>query len=413
MNSGWRRWRVTSRTPSCQPNLPALAVDPLGAGVVELLVEAEARRAGVGPVVAEAGQRAGELAHVALACSRGRRRGRTAPAARARSSRSTSQRLFDVPLSHSSIAGSLRDVERELLEVAERVPAQQRVLAQHQPLRDAGLGGREPVVPDERHPLDQRRLRADHAVQPPQVVVAPRVARRERPAVDARARARRAASTSGASATGRRRAGRASRAPPPGRAQDRTRRATAAAPPALHRRTPCTSKSPRPSASAASPELQWVVRQETQTGRLRPRHPQAYGRIEPVHATFAALLGLALFPATARTATFADPGAKVFTLARGQVTAVAALPGGDVVYASGGRIERLTADGHRFRVRADGADALAAESATTSCACRVRARHRPGGRAHRRAHPASGAAGGPGGRRAHRARRRDRGRCDV
>ncbi len=81
--------------------------------------------------------------------------------------------------------------------------------------------------------------------------------------------------------------------------------------------------------------------------------------------TFAALLGLALVNPTARTTTFADPGAKVFTLDRGHVTAVAALPGGDVVYAAGGRIERLTADGHRSQVRADGADALAAESATT------------------------------------------------
>jgi hypothetical protein len=79
----------------------------------------------------------------------------------------------------------------------------------------------------------------------------------------------------------------------------------------------------------------------------------------------AARLGLALVPLTAHTATFADPGARVVTLDRGHVTAVAALPGGDVVFAVGGRIERLTADGHRFRVRADGADALAAESEQT------------------------------------------------
>ena len=54
----------------------------------------------------------------------------------------------------------VRDVDRQPLEVAQRVPAQERVLAQHQLLRHAGLRGREPVVPDERHPLHQRRLRA-------------------------------------------------------------------------------------------------------------------------------------------------------------------------------------------------------------------------------------------------------------
>jgi hypothetical protein len=61
------------------------------------------------------------------------------------------------------------------------VTAQQGVLAQHHRLaRAALLRGREPVVPDQRHPLDQRRLGAHHPVQPPAVVVAPGVARRER-----------------------------------------------------------------------------------------------------------------------------------------------------------------------------------------------------------------------------------------
>ena len=163
--------------------LAAAAVDALGAAVVELLVEPEAGRAGVGPVVAEAGQRAGELADVAL--------GVAAAGAEAEQLLQLARVvLVDVPAAvgravepqqHRRV---LRHVDRELLEVAERVPAQERVLAQHQLLRDSGLAGREPVVPHERHPLDQRRLRADHPIEPPQVVVPPRVARRQRPAID-------------------------------------------------------------------------------------------------------------------------------------------------------------------------------------------------------------------------------------
>ena len=224
--------------------LAAPAVDLLRARVVELAVVAEAGRAGVRPVVAEAGQRPGELAHVALGVA-------AAGAEAEQLLQLTRVVLVDVPVvvlgpvepqQHRRVLG---DVERELLEVAERVPAQQRVLAQHQLLRDAGLRGREPVVPDERHPLDERRLRAHHPVQPPQVVVAPRVLGRERPAVDAAGPARRAASTPAASATGRHRAARAWRAPRPARAPARSPRATAAAPPALRRRRPDTTTSPR------------------------------------------------------------------------------------------------------------------------------------------------------------------------
>ena len=85
-----------------------------------------------------------------------------------------------MPLSHISIAGSLVIAAQQRAEVAERVAAQQLVLAQHPARVDRGAARGEPVVPDERHALDERRLGADHAVEPPEHVVAPDVARRER-----------------------------------------------------------------------------------------------------------------------------------------------------------------------------------------------------------------------------------------
>jgi hypothetical protein len=64
------------------------------------------------------------------------------------------------------------------------VRAQQLVLLDHHALvADLLVAGGEPVVPDERHPLDQRLVAAHHAVEPPEVVVAPGVVRRERVAV--------------------------------------------------------------------------------------------------------------------------------------------------------------------------------------------------------------------------------------
>ena len=167
--------------------LAALAVDLLDARVVQRLVVAEVPRAGVRPVVAKAGQRPRELAHVLLAVAA------IGPEAEQLLQltrvvlvrRPLVVRRAVEPQQHRRV---LRHVQGQLLEVAERVPAQQRVLAQHQPLGDARLRGREPVVPDERHPLDQRRLRAHHAIEPPQVIVAPRVARRERRTIGARRR---------------------------------------------------------------------------------------------------------------------------------------------------------------------------------------------------------------------------------
>ena len=78
----------------------------------------------------------------------------------------------------------MRHVEEELVERAERVAAEELVLVEHQPLRaDALVRGREPVVPDERHPLDQRARGPHHPVEPPEVVLAPGVVRVERMAL--------------------------------------------------------------------------------------------------------------------------------------------------------------------------------------------------------------------------------------
>ena len=72
-------------------------------------------------------------------------------------------------------------------ERAEAGAAEHVVLADHQALRaDRLVRGREPVVPDERHPLGQRTARAHHAVEPPEVVVAELVEREEAAAVDLR-----------------------------------------------------------------------------------------------------------------------------------------------------------------------------------------------------------------------------------
>ena len=89
-----------------------------------------------------------------------------------------------MPLSKTSIAGSAVTSSSEVVERAERVAAEELVLVEHQALlADAVVGGGEPVVPDQRHALDQRLVGADHAVEPPEVVVAPGVVGRERAAV--------------------------------------------------------------------------------------------------------------------------------------------------------------------------------------------------------------------------------------
>ena len=124
------------------------------------------------PVVAEAGERARLLAHVPLA---------VAVALAEREELHELARVVLVrrvllvvdagePDQHRRVGG---DRVQEVAEVPEREPPQHAVLREHQLLRaDAVVRGREPVVPDEGHPLDERAVRAHHPVEPPEVVVA-------------------------------------------------------------------------------------------------------------------------------------------------------------------------------------------------------------------------------------------------
>jgi hypothetical protein len=84
-------------------------------------------------------------------------------------------------------------------------------------------------------------------------------------------------------------------------------------------------------------------------------------------ATVAAILASVALAPTARGADFTDPGARVFTLETDPaVSAVAALPGGDIVYSVAGEaLVRLSADGASHVVRTDGAYLLAASSSGT------------------------------------------------
>jgi len=61
----------------------------------------------------------------------------------------------------------LRDAVQHRAEVAERLAPQQRVLGGHR-LRERHLvlPGREVAVPEQRHPLGERRRRHDHLVEP-------------------------------------------------------------------------------------------------------------------------------------------------------------------------------------------------------------------------------------------------------
>ena len=165
--------------------MAALAEDLLRAGVVAPRVEAEVDRALlVAPVVPPAGQRPGLLADVALRV------------AAARAEREELHHLAAVVL-----------VRRVFLVVGAVQPEQHRGVSRDREQQLArtsrgrgcgrgsfcwsisrceptpGVRGREPVVPDERHALDERAVRANHAVEPPEVVVAPRVDRRDRVAV--------------------------------------------------------------------------------------------------------------------------------------------------------------------------------------------------------------------------------------
>ncbi len=158
-----------------------LAEDPLHARVVALAVEAEPDRAeGVAPVVAPAGERPGLLADVVLVVAAvGAEREELHHLARVVLVRGVARVIGAVqPEQHRGVACDLSEERRER---AERVAPEQTVLAKHQPSRTDSLArGGEPVVPHERHPLDQRPARPHHPVQPPQLVVPPRVVGSER-----------------------------------------------------------------------------------------------------------------------------------------------------------------------------------------------------------------------------------------
>jgi hypothetical protein len=162
----------------------ALAEDPLDTRVVAVALEAEVGRADSSlPVVLEAGERARLLAHVALGvAAAGAEREQLHQLARVVLVRRALLVVRAVqPQQHGRVA---RDREEHALERVERVTAEDTVLAEHQRLRaDAAVRGREPVVPDQGHTLGQRPVGAHHAVEPPDVVVAPGVAGRERAAV--------------------------------------------------------------------------------------------------------------------------------------------------------------------------------------------------------------------------------------
>ena len=157
------------------------AEDRLLARVVVARVVAEVHVAGAGlPVVAEAGQCACLFADVGLAVASPRAEGEELHhLARVVLVRRPARVVAPVqPQQHRRIP---RHVEQQLLKGAEAVLAEQLVLAEHQALRvDAIVRRREPVVPDEGHALDKGPRGAHHPIEPPQVVVPPRVERGER-----------------------------------------------------------------------------------------------------------------------------------------------------------------------------------------------------------------------------------------
>ena len=155
--------------------------------VVSVAVEAELDPAVAVLVVRrEAGQGAGLLAHVALGVARAvTEREQLHQLARVVLVRGALLALEPVQVEqHRRVLGHAHD---EAGERAETRAAEHVVLPDHQTLRADGLvRGREPVVPDERHPLRQGAARAHHAVEPPEVVVAELVEREEAAAVDLR-----------------------------------------------------------------------------------------------------------------------------------------------------------------------------------------------------------------------------------
>ena len=70
----------------------------------------------------------------------------------------------DEPDQHRRISGNRK---QERAEVAERLRTKQVDLRDHQVGRHLGVTRREVAVPEERHLLDQRPARAQHAIEPP------------------------------------------------------------------------------------------------------------------------------------------------------------------------------------------------------------------------------------------------------
>ena len=165
--------------------LPGLPEHRLGSAVVVGRVEAEVVVAELRrPVVAPAGQRAGHLAHVVLGV------GAAVGAEREQLHHLAGVVLVRVPpaVRRAVEEQQHRRIDRhgleQIAEAAERHRAEQLVLVEHLLLAvDLVVGVGEPVVPDERHPLDELLVGAHHPIQPPAVIVAPAVGRRERVAV--------------------------------------------------------------------------------------------------------------------------------------------------------------------------------------------------------------------------------------
>ena len=175
--------RVAERQPArVGPRVAArLAEDRLQAGVVVARLVAEVHvPLAVAPVVRPACERAGLCADVLLGVPAvGTEREELHQLARVVLVRRPAGVLVArEPDEHRRV---VRDVGEQLVEAPECAAAEELVLAEHQGrLADAVVRGREPVVPDERHALDERGAGAHHPVEPPEVVVAPLLARLER-----------------------------------------------------------------------------------------------------------------------------------------------------------------------------------------------------------------------------------------
>ena len=234
-----------------------LAEHVLHAVVVILGVEAKVVRPDpVVPVVAESGQGTRLLSHVVLGVA-------TIGAEREQLHQLAGEvlvrRVLPVlrprqPQQHRRVTCYAHN---QIAERPERVLSQHLVLMDHQALgADPLVRRREPVVPYERHALGQGAVRADHPVEPPQMVVSPSVGRRER--LPVLVVGRRATEPLRMAWPGERldRALqpllRAASAPRPG--ADRTRPATAAARPARARSGRCRPDArSRPTAACAVP----------------------------------------------------------------------------------------------------------------------------------------------------------------